>query len=92
MITTTTSRYEKTVEDNATRQSVGSTIHESLALEQRNQASAIEKHAREDRILKEKTASSRFNLKQFLAGVAVGVAIGIIALIVLNRILSRSWR
>ncbi len=92
VITTISTRYEKTVEDDAELQSAGAVSRGSLALEHRSQASAVEKHAREDRILKEKTASTRFNLKQFLAGVAVGIAIGIIAGIWLNRIISRFTR
>lgn len=92
VITTISTRYEKTVEDDAELQSAGAALRESLDLEHRNQASAVEKHAREDRSFTEKTASSRFNLKQFLAGVAVGIAIGIIAGIWLNRIISRFTR
>jgi predicted DNA-binding ribbon-helix-helix protein len=89
VITTTSSRYEKTVEDEATRQAVGAASRESLTLEQRSQASAVEKHAREDRSFTGKTASSRFNLKLFLAGVAAGLSLGIIALVSLNRAFSR---
>ncbi len=89
VITTTSSRYEKTVEDDAELRSVEAAAREILALEQRSQASAVEKHAREDRSFTGKTASSRFNLKLFLAGVAAGLSLGIIALVSLNRAFSR---
>lgn len=92
VITSISSRYQKTVEDDAELQSMRAAAREILDLEHRNQASAVEKHALEDRSFTEKTSTSRFNLKQFLAGVAVGIAIGIIAGIWLNRIISRFTR
>lgn len=50
-----------------------------LARENRSQIQAVKKLARADKTLEEKTSSSRSSYKLFLAGVAVGIVIGIIA-------------
>jgi len=77
-ITSTRGWYEKTVAEDEIRHEEASSARESLAVENRSRIQAVDKLTRADMALQEKSSSSRFNYKLFLAGVATGLVIALL--------------
>lgn len=77
IITSTGSRYGKVTEEAEERHEEMFAARENFAVEDRNRVLTVDKQTREDRALKEKTTTLRFNYKLFLAGVVAGMVIGV---------------
>ena len=78
IITRTSGRYEKVVEDDEARQAEWTGAQERLVREHATQTLTVDKQTRADMALQEKSSSSRFNYKLFLAGVATGLVIALL--------------
>ncbi|WP_019540371.1 glycoside hydrolase family 19 protein [Proteiniphilum acetatigenes] len=77
IITSTGIRYGKVTEEAEERHEEMFAARENFAVEDRNRVLTVDKQTREDRALKEKTTTLRFNYKLFLAGVVAGMVIGV---------------
>lgn len=79
IITSTDNRYGKEVEDDERRSAEAFMAHENLTYVNRSQLLTVEKQTLEDKTLKEEPPASRSRYKLFMAGVVVGIILGVAA-------------